>query len=122
MTIVFSTITRVAPVLVLVFACWVAAARAASPAAEATVRDCGYNLVPARPLGSYLSVTSVRNLSCAVAQRRARRARLTFSPPSMRLSGWSCRLTGIGGAGTPDPMPQYRCVRAGRAFRATARP
>ena len=94
----------------------------ASSSAQAGVHDCGWNIVRAKPLGSYLTVSSVRNMTCARAKREARRARLNFVVPSMRLSGWSCSHTYTAGAGGEDPMPEFRCVRGTRAFRATARP
>jgi hypothetical protein len=97
-------------------------ASVAPASASAAVRDCSWNLVRAKPLGTYLTVTSVRNMSCSKAKRTARRARLGFSPARMRLSGWSCVHTSTAGAQTDDPMPEFRCTRGGRAFRATARP
>ncbi len=106
----------------LIVALAAVAALLAPPAASAQVRDCDFNLVRAKPVGTYLTVTSVRDMSCRQARRVARRARLRFDPPSMRLRGWECVQTGTAGAGTQDPVPLYRCVRGGRAFRATARP
>ena len=90
--------------------------------ASAAVRDCSFNLVRAKPPGTYLTITSVRNMSCSNAKRAGRRARLRFSPARMRLARWSCVHTSTAGAETPDPMPEFRCARAGKAFRATARP
>ena len=76
----------------------------------------------AKPLGSYLTVSSVRKMTCSRAKREASRARLNFVMPRMRLAGWTCTHTYTAGADGPDPMPEFRCVRGSRAFRATARP
>ncbi len=90
--------------------------------ANAQVRDCSYNLVSSATAGSYLTVTSVGHMSCAQAKRRARRARLSFSPPSMRLSDRMCRQYGTAGVGADAPAPLFRCTSSARAFRASARP